>query len=100
MSEGYRDAFVENDNSVIGNYDTGTNLLVSGSSVRRRKKVKKHRKVSYRRKRRLKRHITFHRRRKRGKVSKMHGRKKRRGMSAGFLKNLRRKHGLGEFKKR
>jgi len=44
MSEGYRDAFVEND--VIGNYNVGTDFLGSVSNRKSRRKTKKRRKAS------------------------------------------------------
>ena len=66
------------------------------ASPARRKKRKRNKSVSVSRKR-----AKHHNRRRKHRQShrKAHPGKKRRGMSKEFLKNLRRKHGLGEFKK-
>ena len=79
MSEGLREAFVEND--VIGNYATGTAFLGSVATSSRRKKRKKHnRKVS-----------NVHKRRKRHSRKSKHRRKKHHRASGGvkYTKNGR-----------
>lgn len=96
MSDGYRDAFIENDNAVIGNSDVGTSLLGRMASRKARRKSRKSRKSSRSRKSR-KRHKKVRRPRRKSRAA---SRRKGKGMSKEFLRNLRKKHGLGEFKKR
>jgi len=48
MGDGIRDAFIENDANVIGNYDVGTSILGSSKDRTYRKKSKKRRKRSTR----------------------------------------------------
>jgi len=90
MSDGMRDAFIEND--VVGNYNLGSSFIGASKTRTSRKKSRKHRKKSKSSKsiRRKRKHYPKHSRKSKSK---------RKGMSAAFLKNLRRKHGLGEFKK-
>ncbi len=93
MTEGMRDAFIEND--VVGNTNIGasgifnrTNRLFKKKRKRSRTKVKRAHRIKRRRK---------HSKRTHARTMKRKG--KRKGMSKEFLRNLRKKHHLGEFKK-
>lgn len=96
MADGRRDSFAEN----VGDF-----LLDDGESdfgmdfpkiKRRRKKTKKRRSMGRKSHKKRRKHS------KRRKVTKRKSRskgKKRKGMSKEFLRKLRQKHGLGEYKK-
>lgn len=84
--------------SLTGSSSHTDNFMARFPYKRRRKRAKRSKRLSssrkrkHRRKRRKIEHRKTYRRQK-----KVRG--KRRGMSAAFLRNLRRKHHLGEFKK-
>lgn len=88
MVEGLRDSFIEND--VIGNTNIGSSSILGRPISLYRKKRKKSNSSD----RKASQHKTK-RNRKRSKSI----RKKGRGMSKEFLRKLRKKHHLGEFKK-
>jgi len=95
MADGNRNAFIGGEGNFFDGDEPNPNMGFS-KTPRRRRKTKKRRNMVRRtshRKARTKKHS-----RKPSKAGRYS--KKRRGMSKEFLKNLRRKHGLGEFKKR
>ena len=92
MGSGFRDGF--NDYIADGDFNDDTSFSNPIRTYRRKKKNKSNRKRTSHTRRR-KRLPPFKRR-----VSKSRRKSKRKGMSKEFLRNLRRKHGLGEFKKR
>lgn len=98
MGSGYRDSFAEYIDDDLGEFDDSVIDLRSMAPRRSRRKTKKNRAMG-RRAHKKKRVKYSHSRRSR--TSKPRGkRSKRKGMSKEFLRQLRKKHGLGEFKRR
>lgn len=98
MAYGQRDSFAENVGDFLLDGDSANISMDFGRIKRRKRKAKKSRRVG-RRTHSKKRKV----RRSRSRKSHRAGRKshkKRRGMSKEFLRRLRKKHGLGEFKRR
>lgn len=97
MGSGFRDAFAEYIDDDLGDFDDSVGTLRSMAPRRSRRKAKKNRAMG---RRTHKKRSVKHSRKARTR-SKAHGkRSKRKGMSKEFLRQLRKKHGLGEFKRR
>lgn len=97
MAYGQRDSFAENVGDFLLDGDSADFSMDFGRVTRRKRKTRKSRSMGSRTHKRRK---VRHSRRVRTR-SKAHGRRsKRKGMSKEFLRKLRKKHGLGEFKKR
>jgi len=95
-----RDNFASNVGDYLlddGESDLGMDLL---QAPRRRRKTKTRRAVAHRTRRRKKVSGIFRRSRRRRSRSPRRSKSRRRGMSKEFLRQLRKKHHLGEFKNR
>lgn len=99
MAYGQRDSFAENVGDFLLDSDSADFSMDFGRATRRKRKTRKSRSMGSRTHKRRK---VRHSRRKHSRKSHRAGRthSKRKGMSKEFLRKLRKKHGLGEFKKR
>lgn len=104
MGDGFRDSFAANIDDEFGSiYDSNSDVN-NMVAPRSRRKNKKSRAVGRKARRRKsikhgKRNRSRNRSRSRSRSTSGH-RSKRKGMSKEFLRQLRKKHGLGEFKRR
>lgn len=97
MAYGQRDSFAENGGDFLLDSDSADISMDFGRITRRKRKAKKSRRMgrrTYSKKRKIRR---SHSRKSHRAGRKSH--KKRKGMSKEFLRKLRQKHGLGEYKK-
>lgn len=97
MAYGQRDSFAENSGDFLLDNDSADISLDLGGVKRRKRKTKKSRRMgrrTYSKKRKVRRSYS---RKSHSAGRKTH--RKRKGMSSEFLRKLRKKHGLGEYKK-
>ena len=99
MGSGFRDSFDEYINDNLGDLDDSSIDLRSMAPRRSRRKTKKNRAMGRKTGRRK---SSYKSRKQKTLFGLKKGRKKsrRKGMSKEFLRQLRKKHGLGEFKRR
>jgi hypothetical protein len=98
MGSGYRDAFAEYIDDDLGDFDDSFSTLRSMAPRRSRRKAKKNRAMGSRTHKKRIKHASRRSPRSRSRPRARHS--KRKGMSKEFLRQLRKKHGLGEFKRR
>jgi len=95
MGYGARDSFAENvGDYLLDDYDSSINMGME-KAPRRRRKTKKRRTMA----RRSHKKVRHSRSRKPSAVGRSTHKKRRKGMSKEFLRQLRKKHHLGEFKR-